>query len=302
MARPSRREILERLVDQGRLDREDAEAISHAPGWSFTAPELVGYLGAVLVTIGLVRLIAAADLSATAVSIVLLATGSASAAIARRIDTTTTVRARLGELVEVAAVLQITIGAGMLVDRHLIHRSELTVAILATLALAFGLTRLRSTLVGWTLTPVGALVAATAWSALADLDTEHVPIVFLGVSIALVALARRHPERQGALLARLAAAGALVYVSLGWHITHDGTAAAVPIVLVGVGWFAFGARERLLELVVAGAAMAVIGLVGWVLDSSLGDIAQGVVIVAIGASTLAVVTVTSRREPSSPRT
>ena len=62
MARPSRREILERLVDQGRLDREDAEAISHAPGWSFTAPELVGYLGAVLVTIGLVRLIAAADL------------------------------------------------------------------------------------------------------------------------------------------------------------------------------------------------------------------------------------------------
>lgn len=301
MARPSRQEILDRLVDQGRLDRDDAHAISRAPGWSFTTTELVGYVGTVVIAIGLIRLLAASDFSATTIAIALLATGSISALIAGRIEPATLVRIRLTELVEVAAVLQIAIGAGIIIDTHLIDHSELTVAILSTLATAFGLTRLRSTLVGWTISPTGTLVAATAWCAVAELDEGSTPIVFLGVSIALVALARRFAERQGALLARLAASGALVVVSMIWFSTHDGVTAAVPIVVVGACWFAFGARERLLELVIAGATMAVIGLIGWVLDSALGDVAQGLAIIAIGACTLAILATTSRRRPSAPR-
>lgn len=301
MARPSRQEILDRLVDQGRLDPDGARAISRAPGWSFTTTELVGYVGTVVIAIGLIRLLAASDISATTIAIALLATGSTSALIAGRIEPATLVRIRLTELVEVAAVLQIAIGAGIIIDTHLIDRSELTVAIVSTLATAFGLTRLRSTLVGWTISPTGTLVAATAWCAVAELDEGSTPIVFLGTSIALVALARRFAERQGALLARLAASGALVVGSMIWFSTHDGATAAVPIVVVGACWFAFGARERLLELVIAGATMAVIGLIGWVLDSALGDAAQGVTIIAIGACTLAILATTSRRRPSAPR-
>ena len=293
MPRPARREILDRLVGEGRLDREDADSIERAPGLAFSTPELAGYLAGLIVVVGLIRLLAAAEASPSAIAIALLLTGSVSAISTRRITGDSTARQRLIEMIEVATVAQFAIAVGILLDQHLLESAELSVAIIATVALAWGLSRLRTQIAGWVITSSATLVATTAWVAVADLDERATPPVFLVVASGLVGLAAVRRGQPGAVLARLAAAGTVVVVSMIWFGTHDGVVAALPLVTIGLGAFALGATEHWLEIVVAGAITVLIGLVGWVLDSGLGDVVQGVVIVGIGAlSLLAVVRVT----------
>lgn len=293
MPRPARREILDRLVGEGRLDREDADSIERAPGLAFSTPELAGYLAGLIVVVGLIRLLAAAEASPSAIAIGLLLTGSVSAISTRRITGDSTARQRLIEMIEVATVAQFAIAVGILLDQHLLESAELSVAIIATVALAWGLSRLRTQIAGWVITSSATLVATTAWVAVADLDERATPPVFLVVASGLVGLAAVRRGQPGAVLARLAAAGTVVVVSMIWFGTHDGVVAALPLVTIGLGAFALGATEHWLEIVVAGAITVLIGLVGWVLDSGLGDVVQGVVIVGIGAlSLLAVVRVT----------
>jgi hypothetical protein len=188
---------------------------------------------------------------------------------------------------------QFAIAVGILLDQHLLESPELSVAIIATVALAWGFSRLRTQIAGWVITSSATLVATTAWVAVADLDERATPPVFLVVASGLVGLAAARRDQPGAVLARLAAAGTVVVVSMIWFGTHDGVVAALPLVAIGLGAFALGATEHWLEIVVAGAITVLIGLVGWVLGSGLDDVVQGVVIVGIGAlSLLAVVRVT----------
>ena len=293
MPRPARREILDRLVGEGRLEREDADSIARAPSLAFSTPELVGYLAGLIVVVGLIRLLAAAEASPSAIAIALLLTGSVSAISTRRITGDSTARQRLIEVIEVASVAQFAIAVGILLDQHLLESAELSVAVTATVALAWGLARLRTQIAGWAVTSSATLVATTAWVAVADLDERATPPVFLVVASGLVGLAAARHGQPGAVLARLAAAGTVVVVSMIWFGTHDGVVAALPLVAIGLGAFALGATEHWLEIVVAGAITVLIGLVGWVLDSGLGDVVQGVVIVGIGAlALLAVVRVT----------
>ena len=293
MPRPARREILDRLVGEGRLEREDADSIARAPSLAFSTPELVGYLAGLIVVVGLIRLLAAAQASPSAIAITLMVTGAGSAMSTRRITGDSTARQRLIEVIEVASVAQFAIAVGILLDQHLLESAELSVALVATVALAWGLVRLRTQIAGWAVTSSAALVATTAWVAVADLDERATPPVFLLVASGLVGLAAVRRDQPGAVLARVAAAGTVVVVSMIWFGTHDGVVAALPLVAIGLGAFALGAAEHWLEIVVAGAITVLIGLVGWVLDSGLGDVVQGVVIVGIGAlSLLAVVRVT----------
>ena len=293
MPRPARREILDRLVGEGRLEREDADSIARAPGLAFSTPELVGYLAGLIVLVGLIRLLAAAEASPSAIAIALLVTGYVSAISTRRITLDSTARQRLIEVIEVASVTQFAIAVGILFDQHVLESPELSVAVIATVTSAWGLSRLHTQIAGWVITPIATLVAMTAWVAVADLDERATPPVFLVVASGLVGLAAVRRGQPGAVLARLAAAGTVVVVSMIWFGTHDGLIAALPLVAIGLGAFALGASEHWLEIIVAGAITVLIGLVGWVLRSGLGDLVQGVVIVGIGAlSLLTVVRVT----------
>ncbi|NCW49428.1 MAG: hypothetical protein EBV88_08155, partial [Actinobacteria bacterium] len=236
---------------------------------------------------------AAAEASPSAIAIALLVTGYVSAISTRRITSGSMSRQRLIEVIEVASVTQLAIAVGILLDQHLLESIELSVAIIAAVALAWGLSRLHTQIAGWAVTSSAALVATTAWLAVADLDDRATPPVFLVVASGLVGLASVRRSQPGAVLARVAAAGTVVVVSMIWFGTHDGVVAALPLVAIGLGAFALGASEHWLEIAVAGAITVLIGLVGWVLDSGLGDLVQGVVIVGIGAlSLLTVVRVT----------
>ena len=132
MPRPARREILDRLVGEGRLDREDADSIARAPGLAFSTPELVGYLAGLIVVVGLIRLLAAAEASPSAIAIMLLVTGYVSAISTRRITLDSTARQRLIEVIEVASVTQFAIAVGILFDQHVLESPELSVAVIAT--------------------------------------------------------------------------------------------------------------------------------------------------------------------------
>ena len=244
MPRPARREILDRLVDEGRLDREDADSIVRAPGLAFSTPELVGYLAGLIVVVGLIRLLAAAEASPSAIAIALLVTGYVSAISTRRITSGSMSRQRLIEVIEVASVTQLAIAVGILLDQHLLESIELSVAIIAAVALAWGLSRLHTQIAGWAVTSSAALVATTAWLAVADLDDRATPPVFLVVASGLVGLASVRRSQPGAVLARVAAAGTVVVVSMIWFGTHDGVVAALPLVAIGLGAFALGASEH----------------------------------------------------------
>lgn len=297
MPRPARREILDRLVREGRLDPTEAESISRAPGLSFSMSELVGYLGGVIVVVGLIRLLAAAEASPSAIAIMLVVTGLASALSTRRIASESLARQRLAEVVEVASVAQFAFAGGILLDQHVLSSTELSVALVATVSLAWGLGRLSTQIAGWLVTSSAALVATTAWVAMVDLSESATPPIFLLVASLLVGLAAVRRDEPGAVVARIAAAGTVAIVSMIWFGTHDGVLAALPLVLIGVGVFTLGASQHWLEIVIAGAVMVLIGLIGWVLDSGLGDVMQGVVIVLIGALSLAAVVWVTRSSP-----
>jgi len=295
--RATRREILKQLVDGGRLDPDDADSLARAPGLSFSLSELVGYLGGVIVVVGLVRLLAAAEASPSAIAFMLVVTGVASALSTRRITSDSLARQRLAEVVEVASVTQFAFAAGILLDQHVLSSTELSVALVATVSMAWGLARLSTQIAGWLVTSSAALVATTAWVAMVDLSESATPPIFLLVASLLVGLAAVRRDQPGAVVARIAAAGTVAIVSMIWFGTHDGALAALPLVLIGIGVFTLGASQQWLEIVIAGAVVVLIGLIGWVLDSGLGDVMQGVVIVLIGALSLAAVVWVTRSSP-----
>jgi len=295
--RATRREILKQLVDGGRLDPDDADSIARAPGWSFSTPELVGYVGAGLLAVGLIRLLIAAEASPSAIALLLLITGALSLLATRRIPNGSSLRDRLAELVEVAAALQLSIGAGILVERELLERADLAVALVATVTLIWGIRRLDAVLVGWIMVPAAALVAIAAWIGVADLADSGAPPVLALLAIALVGLASARSEQPGSLLARVAASGTLFAASMMWLSLYDGARGALPVIAAGVAWFALGSTVRWFESVGVGGLITVIGVVGWVLDSELGEVTQGLVIVAIGAVTLFAVGLVARRTP-----
>ena len=65
----TQRQILDRMVSEGRLTREAADEIRHAPEWSITARELVSYLAGVIMLSGVIRVIAVAFRDASQESI-----------------------------------------------------------------------------------------------------------------------------------------------------------------------------------------------------------------------------------------
>ncbi|MFM9083440.1 MAG: hypothetical protein ACKOQ7_06095, partial [Actinomycetota bacterium] len=116
--RETRRNVLDRYVASGRLTAGEAEEIRFAPEWSFTVRELFSYLAGIFMLSGVIRIIALAfkDASQEVIGSVIVMVGVLLAGVAWKLPRRSDAWSRLAEVVEVASLVALGGGTGVLLD------------------------------------------------------------------------------------------------------------------------------------------------------------------------------------------
>jgi hypothetical protein len=297
--RKSRNEVLDEFVAQGVLSEEQACEIADAPQWSFSVRELITYLAALIIAVGVIRILAIAFEDASEAAIVTaLYIGTAATGFASwKLSSGSEIRDRLSEVLELAAV-GCAGGATAVLLSNTELRGEFIGLILTSAALLWGLYRCRtSRFAGTVALCVGANGVAISLGALIDSDrawAAGVLMVVSGLSLAYVGT-----KRIGAdYIAR--AVGSLFVVigsiALGSDVANG---RAIPIV-TGVVLFAAGTKFLTPEMLIAGAFCIVTGVVMSVTRWINNDLAQGLVIIATGVVMLIVLSAQMKRISNRP--
>ncbi|MFM9132776.1 MAG: hypothetical protein ACKORY_08740, partial [Actinomycetota bacterium] len=116
--RETRQHVLERYVSSGRLTEGEADEIRSAPEWSFTVRELFSYLAGIIMLSGVIRIIALAfkDASQEVIGSVIVMVGVLLAGVAWKLPRRSDAWSRLAEVVEVASLVALGGGTGVLLD------------------------------------------------------------------------------------------------------------------------------------------------------------------------------------------
>ena len=299
--RKSRNEVLDEFVAQGVLTEEQACDIADAPQWSFTVRELITYLAALIIAVGVIRILAIALQDAsegaivTSLYIVAVAAGFGSWKLSLGSD----IRDRFSEILELAA-LGCAGGATAVLLSNTELRGEFVGLMLTGTALLWGLYRCRtSRFAGTVALCVGANGVALSLGAWIEPDrgwTAGVLMVLSGLFLALAGT-----KKIGAPYFARAVGSLFVVIgsiTLGTDISNG---RVIPIV-TGIALFAIGTKFLASETLVAGAFCIVTGVVMTVNQSIDNDMAQGLVIIGTGVVMLIVLSaqmkrISNRREP-----
>ena len=306
--------VIARLVADGRLTEADARAIADAPRWSTPIGELVGYLAALIVAAGLVRLIAAlidgvdeVALAATA-GLVGLCLVPAVRLLARRSGALR----RMAEATELVALGLLATSVGLFthtlvtddvrpgVDPWDVNRDAAPWSILlpAALATAWGLYRRRDTAIAGALTTAAASLSMMgAITALLDTSATVGAAMFTTLACGLITIATG--RRVADVTLRLVAAVVLVSATSVWFGEHDVLAGTAPVLIVAACLFATAGQRQWIELLVASSVMVLIAVVGATMRVVDDPVLEGVTVVLIGGAVAMATWWTARR--SRPR-
>ena len=280
--RLTQRELLRRLISAGRLTEAEAKELREAPEWVLPIKELVSYLAGLLIAAGVIRIAIYAfqGASAIVIALVLYAVALVAAVLSFRFEKKTGALKRLGEFLELAAMLTAALATGIVLTESGL-RSETSAIICSGLTTLWSLWRLRRTdLVG----SIGVIPSIFVLSITVTSEIESLPeqpqylvglagVILVSIGLAKVSLA---PLIRvcGLILVAQAAIG-----MAGYH--HGGFAVIVPIGL-GTLAYAYGAIRFQIEMLVVGAIMIVVGVVMFSVMNINNDVAQGLVISATG--------------------
>ena len=306
--------VIARLVADGRLTEADARAIADAPRWSTPIGELVGYLAALIVAAGLVRLIAAlidgvdeVALAATA-GLVGLCLVPAVRLLARRSGALR----RMAEATELVALGLLATSVGLFthtlvtddvrpgVNPWDVNRDAAPWSILlpAALATAWGLYRRRDTAIAGALTTAAASLSMMgAITALLDTSATVGAAMFTTLACGLITIATG--RRVADVTLRLVAAVVLVSATSVWFGEHDVLAGTAPVLIVAACLFATAGQRQWIELLVASSVMVLIAVVGATMRVVDDPVLEGVTVVLIGGAVAMATWWTARR--SRPR-
>lgn len=297
---PTRRELLDQHVATGRLTEAQADAISDAPPFSFRLRELVTYLAGIIITVGVVRVLAVAfeDASQTTVEVALYLAAVLTGAVSWRLHGRDGIVGRLAEFLEVASA-GLTMGAtGLLLDQAGMQGDWIALTVFTAGAL-WGAWRCRTTMFAGTIAlSVGLVGMGISAGSIINSDDATGPGATMAVAAwALIAVSLT-VDIGSRFIARATGAwfAAMSSFMLGAEIDWG---KPIPIV-VGVGLFALGASTLHPEFLVAGAIAVVVGVVMTVGEYVHNDMAQGLVIIATGLVMLAVLTAQMRRAVNRP--
>lgn len=296
--RKTQREVLDGLVRTGRLTPDESHEIAGAPLWTFSVRELIGYLGGLIIAAGVVQIINVVfrDASKWAVVIALYAAAAVLGLVSWQLARRESWQQRLGEVFEIAA-LGATAGATGIILDDLDMRGEWIGFILTAAGVLYGLARTAKSrfagtvVLSWSL-PFFAIVTAV----LIDENSDWLSGATMLVA-AVVLLSIGNSPVGAAFVAR--AVGSIFVISGSFTLGSglDSPAHLIPI-LVGAALFAVATSILAPEMLVAGAICVVGGVVMTVNEWIEGDLARGLVIVATGLGTLAVLGVQMRRAVS----
>ena len=126
------------------LSSEQSEDITNAPRLAYTPRELLSYLAALIITVGVIRTVAGAltDVSETAIATLLYLLAVVTAAAAFRLGGRSDTQSRVSEVLEIASTLSAAIATGI-VCNLLDFEMKWSVAIVALVAIGWGLFRAR---------------------------------------------------------------------------------------------------------------------------------------------------------------
>lgn len=280
--RETQREVLGRLVEDGRITRDEADLIRTAPEWSVTASEMVSYLAGVVMLSGVIRIIAVAFRDASQVSIgaALTVAGAVLAVVAWKMPKKSDMLGRLAEVVEGGAMVLLGAACGVFLDTA-DTKPELILMAIAVPVIAWGYVRSRvSVFVGSIALSVGVpLLAFSAGSLVTD-STRMMGAVALASGVALWMLGQR--SVGSAFIQR--AAGCYFLLMGGFVLGSElGGAGKVIPVVVGAGLFAVGSRNLQFESLVAGAIAVTIGIAMAVGDWLPSEFTRGITTLVVGA-------------------
>ncbi len=290
--RRSQNEILKQLVSDGHLTPDQADEVAAAPILAVTGRELVSYLAAILITIGVGFMVAGlvVNVPQAGIAALLYVVAAVLAYFSHKFFSETSERQRVGEVLEIASVLAIAVASGILLDMTSI-RSEWYACLLAIAAGAWGTVRAsRSQFSGAVLTSISVPIVIMSSSSLMNLNGDNnrlvVGLMLLVGGAGLLYMGMRKvgfamlPRASGSLLIVISSITLANVFSMGFG-------GLIPIG-IGTALFALGSRERAPEELVAGAFGIIVGLIMTVIYWLPGNILQGLAIIGCGVVLLLV--------------
>jgi hypothetical protein len=296
--RKSQGQLLDELVSAGKISREESDDVRFAPMWAISVRELVTYLGALIIVVGFLRLLAFAFgdaskwtiMSAAYVLALVLAAG------AWKLSGHSGVQGRLSEVLELGALLAALLGSIVPLDATNL-RPQGTAMILTAIATGWGVLRLsNSTFAGSAAVCAGLPGFAIALGSLIDDNSpRYFAVLFVVAGSMLIWLA----IKQLGLAPLESAAGSLCIVigSITLGASFSGNAPWFPII-TGAALFAVGATRIAPENLVAGALCVIVGIVMTVDKFINSELVQSLVVIASGVAVLLVLGAQMRRRPS----
>jgi hypothetical protein len=290
--RKSQDEVLKQFVSDGHLTSEQADEIAKAPILAVTARELVSYLAAILITIGVGFMVAGlvANVPQAGIAVLLYVVAAVLAYFSHRFSSATSERQRVGEVLEIASVLAIAVASGILLDMTSM-RSEWSACILAIAAGVWGAVRAsRSQFSGAVIASVSVPIAIMSSSSVMNLNgDDNRLVVGLMLLVGGAGLLYMGMRKVGfALLPR--ASGSLLIVIGSITLANVFSMSFGGLIPIGIGTalFALGSRERAPENLVAGSLAIIVGVILTVVYWLPGNILQGLAIIGCGVVMLLV--------------
>lgn len=276
-------EELERLVETGSLTEDQAETLRGAPRWYVSLREILSYLGAIFILVGVVRTVAAVlkDASPMSIAALLYLAGGAVLATALFFHQKSGALKRAAEVLELvglgleAAAVAITLSESDM-------RGEYIALILGGAGLAWGIFRCRVAQFAGTIVLCAGWFAVCASSiSLLDPDERVSALLFIGVGFVLVAFSHTHPHFEfaprtvGALAMMIAAQSVRTGESAWW--------AAVPLAVCALV-FLYSALSLRAELLIVSAVMTTVSMGVFTARALSNDVASGLLMTATGVA------------------
>ena len=290
--RKSQNDVLKQLVSDGHLTSEQADEIAQAPTLAFSVRELVSYLAATLITIGVGFTVAGlvVNVPQAGIAVLLYVVAVVVGYFSRKLSTGTSERQRAGDVLEIAGVLAAVVASGIFFDMTSM-RSEGYVCILSIVAGTWGGIRAsRSHFSGAVLMTASVPVAIMSSTSMMNLNGDNnrlvVGLMLLAGGAGLIYMGMRNigfaflPRAFGSLLIVIAS------ITLA-GVFSNAFGGLIPIV-IGTAMFALGSRERAPEHLIAGAFGIIVGVIVNVVYWIPGNILQGLAIIGCGVVLLLV--------------
>jgi hypothetical protein len=290
--RKSQSEILKQLVSDGHLSSEQADEVAQAPILNFSARELVSYLAAILITIGVGFMVAGlvVNVPKAGIAVLLYLVAAALAYFSHKFSTATSERQRVGEVLEIASVLAIAVASGILLDMTSM-RSEWSACIPSIIAGTWGTVRAsRSQFSGSVLmtasVPVAIMSSTSMMSLNGDSNSIVIGLLLMVGGAGLIYMGMRNmgfgllPRAVGSLLIVI---GSIMLAD----VLPSGIGGVIPLG-IGAALFTLGSRERSPENLLAGTLGIIVGVIMTIVYWIPGNLLQGLAIIGCGVGLLLV--------------